>query len=194
MAENDAGVTTTDGQAPAGEAPVEGTPAPATGNQPDEITKLRSRTQGLDAKVTSLTQSQAAEKTRADAAEAKLQEYIGGKAVEDTDTRALLQRLSMELDASKQAAKVAGIAAKYPETYGVIGDGVGAMSEDQLAAAEARFRGVPDESNRPPTVGNNVTRPSTGVKTIQEMSLAELKDYAQAQFKDTKWEDITQSG
>jgi hypothetical protein len=172
-------------------APVTGTPAPV-----DEVTTLKSRNAGLDAKVTTLTQQIAAEKARAEAAEAKAQEYISGKANEDQDTRALLQRLNAELEAAKRVATAASLATKYPEAYGTLGEAITGLSEETLAATEARLRGVPVESHTPPMpVGNQPSRtPAAANKSIEDMSLAELKEYSKTGFAGLTWEAISQDG
>jgi hypothetical protein len=197
MADNDqnAGTTPEGGEAQitpeANTAPAAGTPAPV-----DEVTTLRSRNAGLDAKVSTLMQQIAAEKAAREAAEAKAQEYVSGRANEDEDTRALLQRLSAELESAKTVAKVADLRAKYPETYSVLGDAISGLTEEALAASEARFLGVPAESNTPPKpVGNNAARPlAPANKPIEEMTLAELKEHAKHAYAGVTWESITQDG
>lgn len=197
MADGNEGTTAPEAEAqstaPEGEAPE--SQAAGTPPQVDEVTTLRSRNAGLDAKVTKLQDTAKAEKARADELQKKLDDYISGKASEDEDTRALLLRLNSELAASQAAAKVAGLAVKYPETYGTVGDAIAAMSEDQLEAAEARFRGVPVESNTPPPpVGNNAQRPAAaGTKPLEEMTLDELKAHGAAAFANTRWNDLAQT-
>lgn len=175
-----------------GEAPAEqGTPKVAT----DEVTTLRSRNAGLDAKVSTLIASSAAEKQRADAAEARLRELLDGAAATNEDFGARLRTLEAERDEALKLAKSGLLASKYPETYKVFGDAVAGMSDAALAEAEARFVGVAAESNIPPTpVANNVTRPQqTTTKSIEEMSLAELKEYGAQAFVGLTWDGITQS-
>lgn len=170
MAKND-GTETPEGQAPEDTETVEPTGAVAevTITQPDEVTKLRSRNQGLDAKVTSLTRSQKEAIERAEAAEAKLNEIVTGKANGDEETRALILKLNAELDASKATAKAAILASRYPESYAELGDSIATMPEDKLAGIEARLAGVPAESNRPPTpISNSAARPITGAAGVSE--------------------------
>jgi hypothetical protein len=188
------------GTAPvSGEAQTEqgGSPAPAGTPAPvDEVTTLRSRNAGLDAKVTTLMQQIADERKAREAAEAKANEYISGKANEDQDTRALLQRLNAELEAAKRAAGAATLATKYPEAYTLLGEAIAGMTEDTLAATEARLRGVPVESHTPPVpVGNAPSRtPSAAPKNIEDMSLTELKEYSKTAFNGLTWDAISQSG
>lgn len=170
--------------------PDAGTPKVGT----DEVTTLRSRNAGLDAKVTSLIATSAAEKQRADAAEARLRELLDGAAATNEDFGARLRTLEAERDEALKLAKSGLLSSKFPETYKVFGDAVASMSEAALAEAEARFAGVAAESNTPPTpVGNNVTRPAqTTAKSIEEMSLDELKQYGAQAFVGLTWEGITQ--
>lgn len=172
-------------------APAAGTPAPV-----DEVTTLRSRNAGLDAKVTTLMDQIRQEREAREAAEAKAQEYISGKANEDQDTRALLQRLNAELEAAKRAATAASLATKYPESYGTLGEAITGLSEETLAATEARLRGVPVESHTPPMpVGNQPSRtPAPASKDFSEMSLTELKDYAKTGFAGLTWDAISVDG
>jgi hypothetical protein len=154
MDEN-AGTTTEAAEAP---KPAD-KPATDTQSAPDEVTTLRSRNAGLDAKVTELTKaSKAAEQKAADAL-AKLQAYEEGKVGSEEALRAQLQRVEAEAAQARREAKVARIEAKFPETFKVFGDAVAEMGEDKLAEAETRFKGVPAESDTPPKpLGNNPSR------------------------------------
>ena len=177
------------GTAPAGgEAPegAEATAAAATGTptQPDEVTTLRSRNAGLDAKVTELLKAQAAEKVRADAAEARALELAQGKDNGDAELRAQLQAREQELAETRKLAALTRIEAKYPETFGVLGAAAASLTEDQLAASEARFAGVA-ESPRP--MGANPQRPTTaGTKALEDMTADELRKHL-ATFSGSVW-------
>lgn len=133
-----------------------------TGTQtPDEVTTLRSRNQGLDAKVTTLTQAQKAEKARADAAEQKLRDYEANKVGADEALRAQLAVKEDELKAARQEAALARIESQFPETYAVLGEAAFGLSAEKLAEAEARFKGVaaPDApAANPKPIGNNAGR------------------------------------
>lgn len=145
--------------------------APATGDAaekpvtptPDEVTKLRSRNAGLDAKVTELsTAAKSAAKER-DEALAKLSDYEAGKVGADEALRAQLDAVKAEAAQARQEALLARIEAKYPETYAVLGEAAASLSVDKLAEAEARFAGVPSEPATPPApkpvpIANNQSR------------------------------------
>lgn len=142
--------------AAAGAAVVPGTPAP------DEVTTLRSRLSGQDAKVTELLKSNAAEKARAEAAEARAAELAQGKDNGDQELRRLLAERDAELATVRKAAAAAQVKADYPETFSVLGEAAASLTSDQLAAAEARFKGVAAGAGAPPppprTVGTNPSR------------------------------------
>jgi hypothetical protein len=143
-------------------------PEAGTQSATDEVTTLRSRNAGLDAKVTELTKAQKAAEQRAADALAKLQAYEEGKVGSEEALRAQLQRVEAEATQARREAKVARIEAKFPETFAVFGDAVAEMSEDKLAEAEARFRGVPAESDTPPKpIGNNPSRTQGGASGAQ---------------------------
>lgn len=174
----------------------EGTPEitpeaqPQVGTPPvdnSEVTTLRSRTAGLDAKVTELQRVAAEAAAARAAAEARLAEYESGKANESEAARAQIERLNAELAAAKQTSQVNSLKATYPESYSVYGEAIAGMSEDVLAAGEARLRGVPAESNVPTPIGNNAARSLTPVKTIEEMSLAELQEHGKSAFAGLTW-------
>jgi len=194
MADNDAGTTAVVDQAPEGTEPATGTEPQGTAPAVDEVTTLKSRNAGLDAKVTTLSQQIAQERAAREAAEARALELAQGKTNGDEELRAQLTKAQEVIAAAEKRAQIADIKATYPEAYSVLGDVVANMTPDALAAAEARFLGVPAESNRPPEpIGNNAARPQTGVKSIQEMNLAELKAYMADQFKDLTFNDLAQT-
>lgn len=172
MADNEAEGTTEAGI----EAPAEGANAPATGTpaKPDEVTLLRSRTAGLDAKVTALTQSEKAAIAERDAALAKLADYEAGKVGADEALRAQIAAKEDELKAARQEALLARIEAQYPETYAVLGEAAANLSADKLAEAEARFKGVaaPEAPAAPAKpIGNNQSRDqgSSGAETSDDI-------------------------
>lgn len=154
-------------------------PAPAAGTQtqPDEVTTLRSRNAGLDAKVTELSKAAKAAQEAAAAAAQRLADYEAGKVGNDEALRAQLEAKEAELAQVRKEATLARIEARYPETFGVLGEAAAALTADQLAAAEARFAGVAGAlPETPKPVGVNPQRPiSSGSKAIEDMSAAELR-------------------
>jgi hypothetical protein len=154
----------------------------------DEVTTLRSRNAGLDAKVTELTKAQKAAEQRAAEAAQKLADYEAGKVNNDEALRAQLQAKEAELALARKETALARVAAKYPETFGVLGEAAAALSEDQLAQAEARFAGVPatPETPTPKPLGANPSRPTGGAKNIEEMTAAELRAHL-ATFPPSVW-------
>lgn len=175
MPDTSAGTVLEANEAPSTEAPE----APATGTQtPDEVTTLRSRNAGLDAKVTELTKArQAAEQAAAEAA-AKLADYESGKVQADEALRAQLSAKEQELEAIRQEALVARIEAKYPETFALFGNAVTGMTPETLAASEARLTGAGFDAvpETPRPVGNNAARPQAPTKkAIEDMTAAELR-------------------
>lgn len=151
-------------------------PAQAT-QAPDEVTKLRSRNAGLDAKVTSLNDSLKEAQARADAAEARAIALAEGKDNGDAELRAQLAAKDAALETVKREAALARIEAKYPETFAVLGDSAASLSADKLAEAEARFQGVADAVPSSP-IGNNPPRGTQAApKTAKERYEAELATF-----------------
>jgi hypothetical protein len=182
-------------QAGTGVPGVEAQP-PQAGTPADDtlVTTLKSRAAGLDAKVTELQKTIAAADDARKAAEARLAEYETGKANESEAARAQIERLNAELANTRKAAQVADLRAQYPESYSVYGEAIAGIPADVLAAGEARLRGVPEESHTPPPVGNNQMRSQApATKTIEEMSLEELKAHGGSAFAGLTWEAITKS-
>lgn len=173
MADGNEGTTEGTEQAPGTESE---TPAAGTVQTPDEVTTLRSRNAGLDAKVTSLSQETASHKAAREAAEQKLRDYESGKVQADEALRAQLSEKDIELAQVRREAALARIEAKFPETFGVLGEAAASLTADQLAASEARFAGVPAESNTPPVpLGTGAPRvPAAGGKAVEDMNVAEL--------------------
>jgi hypothetical protein len=151
------------------------TPAPDAGTQAkDEVTLLKSRAAGLDAKVTELTKAAKAAKAAEEAALAKLSDYELGKVQGDEALRTQLAAKEAEVAQVRTEAKLARIEAKYPETFGVLGAAASALTDDQLAANEARLAGV--ETGTPGTQGANPARSqNSATKAIADMSPAELR-------------------
>lgn len=157
------------------EAPATGTPA-AT---PDEVTTLRSRNAGLDAKVTELSLAKAAAEAAATAAATKLADYEAGKVNADEALRAQLAAAQVETEKARREAVLASVESKYPETFAVLGEASASLTADQLAASEARFRGVPAEATetttKPTPLTTGAPRPPATTKSIEDMTAAELR-------------------
>lgn len=159
------------------DAPAEAQqPAAGTQTGTDEVTMLRSRNSGLDAKVTSLAAQAAAEKARADAAEARALALAEGKANGDAELRAQLEAERTAAATARAEARKARLETKFPETLSVLGDAALSLTDDQLAASEARMSGAGFEGGTPRPVGANPQRSQSGApKAIEDMSLAELR-------------------
>src|SRR6478735_5969229 len=137
----EAEVTPGDGTA-APEGGAEGTPsaAPATaGAASPQDTTLLSRISGLDAKVTSLAESNKAKDTTIEALQKQVAEMQSGTIDKDEALRAQVAQKDAELELVRKEAALARIEAKYPETFAVLGEAAAALTADQLAASEARF-------------------------------------------------------
>jgi hypothetical protein len=155
--------------------------APETGTPPakDEVTLLRSRNAGLDAKVTSLSQQAKDAVARAEAAEARALALAEGKEIGDQELRAQLEAqklLNAELAKKSQLARVE---AKYPETFAVLGDHAASLDDATLAASEARFAGAgsAEPPETPVPVGANPGRTPTSRKAVEDMTVAELEKH-----------------
>lgn len=155
-------------------APTTGTP-----QSQDEVTLLKSRAAGLDAKVTELMRTAQAAEARAAAAAQKLSDYEAGKVSDDEALRAQLEAKEAELTQERRERAVEKLQALYPETFAVFGEGAAAFTADQLAASEARLAGVAGTAPELPVpVGNAPARRApVGTKAIEDMTRAELDQY-----------------
>lgn len=157
-----------------------------TPQAPDEVTTLRSRNAGLDAKVTALQTETAAAVAAAAAAAAKLADYEAGKVNADEALRAQLAAKDAELAQARREGALNSIKSQYPETFGVLGDAAANLTADQLAASEARFSGIPatpTETTAKPVPGaTNGARPPVTAKNIEDMSAAELRAHMTQTF------------
>jgi len=164
----------------------EGTPATGTPQTPDEVTTLRSRNAGLDAKVTELSKATKVAQEAAAAAAQKLADYESGKVQGDEALRAQFQAKEAELALVKREAALSRIEVKYPETFGVLGEAAAALTEDQLAASEARMSGA-GLSETPTPLGSNPPRNLAAAnKSIEDMNTAELRRHL-ATFPRAMW-------
>lgn len=171
---------TLDGNAGTAPETPEAQPVAGTSTTPDEVTTLRSRNAGLDAKVTELLRTAADAEAKATAAEARALVLAQAKEGGDAELREELRKAQAAIVSKEAEAKLARIEARYPETYQVLGEAASALTDDVLAASEARFKGV--AANEPPEtpypVGANPVRtPAQGNKSIEDMSLAELRKH-----------------
>jgi chromosome segregation ATPase len=162
-----------DGTAPGeGEAPATGeAPAAAAAPANDELTTLKSRNSGLNAKVTELQKQLADERNARTAAE----QAVASKAGTDDVLNQRIATLQAEIETSKREVAVANIKAKYPEAAELLGDAVANLSPEVLAATEARLVGQKDDGvETPKPVGNNQQRQSA-TKNIEDMTSKELQ-------------------
>ena len=165
---DNAGTETQGTQAQAGDQTETPDPKAGTATQVDEVTTLKSRNAGLDAKVTALQEAEKAAKAEAAEAKAKLAAYEAGKVGNDEALRAQLQVKQAELETAKREALLAKIEAKYPETYAVLGEAAANLSADKLAEAEARFKGVGETSSPQSPIGNNPSRTQGGASSATQ--------------------------
>lgn len=151
-------------------------PAPAAAASQQDTTFL-SRIAGLDAKVTSLVESNTAKDKELETLRKQIADAQAGVVNADEALRAQVAAKDAELAQARTDAALARIEAKYPETFSVLGAAAATLTVDQLAASEARFAGVPSETTTPPIpVGTGAPRtPAPGAKAIEDMSLAELE-------------------
>lgn len=170
------------GTAPEGEEAQSEQPEAAattgTPTTPDEVTTLRSRNAGLDAKVTELSKAQKAAEQARDEALARLSDYESGKAGENEALAAQLAEKDRLLEAAKREALVAKLEGQFPETYALFGEAIAGMTPDVLAASEARLKGAGFESDNPTPVGNSPARAQAPAnKSIEDMTVAELEKH-----------------
>ena len=162
--------------APEGDGVPAGTEPAAAPVTPDELATLKSRNSGLNAKVTELQKQLDAERAGRTAAE----QAAAGKAGTDDVLNKRIAELEAALAENAKKTAIAEKGAKYPESYGLVGDGIENLAPDVLAAMEARLLGAKDagEPETPKPVGNNPQRGAgTGAKNIEDMNSKELFAY-----------------
>jgi hypothetical protein len=165
MSDNNNGTTES-----AEKAPETGTP-----KEDAEVTLLKSRNSGLDAKVTSLTAALAEKEALASAAQAKLSAYEKQTVGADEALRAQLAEAQEKANAAEQKAAVALISAKFPESFAELGDAVFGMSESKLASLEARLTGAADSGEAPTPRGTNGPRTAGTAGTAKPETIADVK-------------------
>src|SRR6185369_14562819 len=162
------------------------TPAanPGTGTGIDVAT-LASRVAGLEARLTETGRTKAQIERERDEARQKLADYEAGKLGENEAFKAELQREREARAQAERTASLARIEARYPETFGVLGEAAANLTDEQLAAAEARFKGVTVESEPPTPRNPSAQRPSAAQAAPGEARDGDRPTYAQlrAQFK-----------
>jgi len=148
----------------------------AASTTPDEVSVLRSRYAGQTAKVNELTSERARLIAEREALIRERDELRSGKANTDEAAKALLAQKDEEIAAIRREVALARIESKYPETFGELGEAAFGLSEEKLAAMEARLRGASGASEQePPTPrGQNAARrdgvPAGGREPKEETS------------------------
>jgi hypothetical protein len=188
---DNAGTNDGDVEVPAAEGTSEAPPTSAT-QTPDEVTRLKSRAAGLDAKVTELSRSEAAAKAERDAALARLNDYEAGKVGNDEALKSQLQAKDAELAEARREASVARLQATYPESYLELGDAIANLTPEKLASIEARLSGVPSEDDSPtPRRSNPARTPGTPTRGngLEDLSIEDLKAKLRADKAPANWLD-----
>lgn len=155
------------------------TDATAAGSgQPDEVSLWRSRFNGQTAKVTELTKAQEQTNARISDLEKQLTAAQASTASADEAAKALVAAAQAELANERSARRLDGLKARFPETFTLLGDAAAGLTEENLAANEARLTGgATAGSTEPPTpLRHNESKTSGGAtgKAKQE-SAADIK-------------------
>jgi hypothetical protein len=167
------------------------TPSTTAGSgAPDPVKLLESRLAGLEARLTENGRARTqAEKDRDDAL-ARLSAYETGKLTENEAFQAELKRERERADEAVRAARLAKVEARYPETFGVLGEAAHNLSDEQLAAAEARFLGKAPEEGAPTPRTPAAQRPSTTSTAAADRREGESLDQLRARFRAMDFTDI----
>jgi hypothetical protein len=125
----------------------------------DEVSVLQSRYAGQTAKVNELTQQKAALEAQIAQLAQERDDARSGVTSADEAAKALLAAKDDEIAQLLRANKVTALQARFPEVYAELGEDAVNLSEEKLAAMEARFQGGAAGSEEPPTPrGNNAAR------------------------------------
>lgn len=125
----------------------------------DRVTLLESRLSGLEARLSESGRAKSTAEKERDAALQRLADYEAGRLKDDEASQSALKAAVDRAAAAETSAKLARIEARFPETYAVFADATANMTDEQLAAAEARFTGArpSDDPIEPPTPRNPST-------------------------------------
>ena len=167
--------TNDDTASSAGNAPAAS--AAAVDPRDAELASLRSRNQGLNAKVTELQTQIGTLTTELGTARAGLTDKESAYA----DLRAQLAKANDTIANLTRQNEAAALSARFPEAAKELGDSIAGMKPETLAALEARLAGAAastqseglEETPRP--VGNNPQRTTSGPKPIEEKTVEELR-------------------
>ena len=171
---------------PGTEAPPAATLPAGTPALDTEVTLLRSRAAGLDAKVTEQSKANALLNAQLAASAAKIAEYEAGKVNGDEALRAQLALKDSETAPARREAKLARIEAKYPEAFAELGDAAENLSNEKLASVEVRLKGVPATTEPPTPRGTNP--PRAGEPPPKEETSADMVAIMKA--RGYSWENL----
>lgn len=130
----------------------------AASTDPGEVSVLRSRYAGQTAKVNELTAERQRLIEEREQLRKELERAQKGTTSADEAAKALLAAKDEEIARIRREAELTRIQSRYPEVFGELGEAAAGLSEEKLAAMEARFRGA-STSDEPPTPrGQNAAR------------------------------------
>lgn len=184
MSDNDTSTPNDGTQDAAASASVDANDNASTSGS-DEVSVLKSRYAGQTAKVNELTGQTKAQSDRIKELEEQLKAAREGTASKDDVAQALLKAKDEELAAIRKEAALARIEAKYPETFSELGEDAATLSEEKLAAMEARFRGV--ESEAPKPRGNNAPRTDSAPAKPKEETADDIVARLKTQGLPQEW-------
>lgn len=171
------------------ETPEAPAATPSTPVVPDEVTTLKSRNAGLDAKVTTLSQAQIAAEARATAAEAKLAQYEQGKLGADEALRAQLVAEQERTKAAEKKAALALVEAHYPEAFAELGEAAFDLTPEKLASLEARLKGVAEGEEAPTPRGADPARRSGSRTPAKAPTISDVEAEANRMFPVWPWKN-----
>lgn len=187
MDENDTPSTQDGTQEPAASASADAT-AEASQSGDEDVSVLRSRYAGQTAKVNELTQQKAALEAQIAQLAKERDDARSGVTSADEAAKALLAAKDEEIAQLLRSNKVTALQARFPEVFAELGEDAVNLTEEKLAAMEARLQGGAGAgSDEPPTPrGQNAARkdsvPTGGRETKGEPSsddiLAQMRTMA----------------
>lgn len=162
-------------------------PAGEGSGQPDEVSLWRSRFNGQTAKVTELTKAQEQTNARIASLEAELAKAREASASADEAAKALVAQARAELEQERSARRIDSLKARFPETFTLLGDAAAGLTEENLAANEARLTGTAGSTEPPTPLRHNESKTSGGATGGQKKERTAADIRAELESMPSPW-------
>jgi hypothetical protein len=162
--------------------------ADASQGDQDEVSLYRSRLNGQTAKVTSLTKAVQDRDAKIAELQKQRDDALAGLTSTDEALKAQIAAKDAEIAAERTARRTEFVQIKYPETFEVLGEAAANLTNDQLAANEARLAGAAEDGQAPTPRRTNAPKAGAAPAQQAEETADELYARLRTMTPDEAWQ------